>query len=755
MVKAVNKYNPGFLSEEELIQSFAVRHMELELLLERIRENTTESNQHLMLIGPRGSGKTTLVLRIIAEIHRDSQLNALWYPLIFGEESYEVVTAGELWLEGIFHLYQQTHQEKWQRSYEDLKKNELDETRLYQRALTQLLDFADEQNKRILLVLENLNMLMGDQLSEESAWSLRHTLMNEPRIMLLGTATNRFKEIENSEQAWYELFETHELKPLNNEDCQTMWQSITGKKAKDIRPIRILTGGNSRLLAIISTFGADISFRHLMDSLIQLVDDHTDYFKSHLEYLPPLERKVFVSLLNIWDPATTQEIAQATRINGNKVSSFLGRLLSRGAVVIADQSGRKKWYQVAERMYNIYYLMRRHGQPSNRVRGVVNFVVNFYDSEELVNVTSTLARESLHLNQEHRKEHYLAYESILKKVSSLDIQSKILKATPHQFFESPDIPQEFQNYSKQRKNLVTEEAYHRAIAEKPDDDFTWIKLGVLLHQKLKKYEEAEQAYRKAIELQSSIKEVWALLGALLHLDLEKYKEAEQAYRKAIELQSCITEVWPLLGSLLHNNLRRYEEAEKAYLKAIELDPDHNLSWIGLISLYIVELNKPKLGLQSAGEYLDQQQYSAESLNSMARLFFQINQQEHFPQAEIWAREAIEKAPLETTYLHSFASILGARGKWEEALAIALRFLTDSTWIKNNTQEIVDLFVSSAAAGHAEKSLLILEDSTGAENLEPLIVALKLSMGTKVRAAQEIMEVAKDVLDIIKARKEYK
>ena len=56
-----------------------------------------------------------------------------------------------------------------------------------------------------------------------------------------------------------------------------------------MRPLEILTGGNPRLLAIIALFGAGRSFRELMDNLLDLVDDHTEYFKSHLESLPALE----------------------------------------------------------------------------------------------------------------------------------------------------------------------------------------------------------------------------------------------------------------------------------------------------------------------------------------------------------------------------------------------------------------------------------------------------------------------------------
>ena len=54
MDKVVMKYNPAFLKPEELVASFAVRHGELETIMRIIKENVTKSNQHVLVVGPRG-----------------------------------------------------------------------------------------------------------------------------------------------------------------------------------------------------------------------------------------------------------------------------------------------------------------------------------------------------------------------------------------------------------------------------------------------------------------------------------------------------------------------------------------------------------------------------------------------------------------------------------------------------------------------------------------------------------------------------
>ena len=81
------KYNPGFLTDDELVASFCVRTTEFEMLVEVLRECTGSSNPHQIVIGPRGSGKTSLLLRVAAEVRRDGVLPARCFPIVFAEES--------------------------------------------------------------------------------------------------------------------------------------------------------------------------------------------------------------------------------------------------------------------------------------------------------------------------------------------------------------------------------------------------------------------------------------------------------------------------------------------------------------------------------------------------------------------------------------------------------------------------------------------------------------------------------------------
>ena len=146
------------------------------------------------------------------------------------------------------------------------------------------------------------------------------------------------------------------------------------------------------MIAIVARFGAGLSFRELMADLLDLVDDHTEYFRSHLESLPAQERRVYLALATLWKPATTREIADQARLDTSTCSAQLTRLSERGAVQTAGGSPRRKQYYLTERLYNIYYLLRRRRGPDRLVEALIHFMESYYSPVELKAIGTGIAR---------------------------------------------------------------------------------------------------------------------------------------------------------------------------------------------------------------------------------------------------------------------------------------------------------------------------------------------------------------------------
>ena len=382
------KFNPGFLTDEQLVTSFCVREQELESIVETLREDDSASSRHRLVIGPRGSGKTTLLLRATVEIGNDPELSNLFFPVVFAEETYGIGNAADFWLEVLSRLEEQLPSKQEQvEIHETLAELRIlsDEGTLERRCLAAILELAERLDRRFVLIVENMDMMFTEISDKEAGWHLRHTLQTEPRIVLIGGANSRFDDIDKPDRAFYDLFTTQHLRPLNQEECAKLWRNVSGQDRipSAMRGLEILTGGNPRLLSIIAQFGAKMSFRDLMSDLLALIDDLTDYFKSHIEAIPPQERHVYLGLAEIWEPATTREIARRVRLDTSKCSAFLKRLIGRGAVESVEVGESRKRYRVTQRLFNIYYLLRRSRTPNPLIEALVRFMDAYYSPDEL------------------------------------------------------------------------------------------------------------------------------------------------------------------------------------------------------------------------------------------------------------------------------------------------------------------------------------------------------------------------------------
>ena len=439
MTAPTRKYNPGFLTDDELVASYCVRTTEFELLVEVLRECIGHSHPHQIVIGPRGSGKTSLLLRVAAEVRRDAALASRCFPVVFSEESYEVATAGEFWLECLTNLATQATRREdapdLHRTVDELRAIR-DDQALSDRCLGALLDFADREDKRLVLMVENLNMLLGDMADPDAAgWRLRKILQTEPRIIVFASATSRFDEIDHPDRALYDLFRVRTLRPLDTNQCAVLWETVSGRRPapETVRSLEILTGGSPRLISIVARFGAGLSFRDLMAHLLDLIDDHTEYFKGHLESLPAQERRVYLALAALWKPATTREIADHARLETSKCSAQLARLGERGVVRVAGGSARRKQYYLSERLYNIYYLLRRRRGPDRLVEALIHFMASYYSPPELKDISARMVHDAAGPGAEMRSLHRIALARLMELPSLAKYRAELLAMMPAGF----------------------------------------------------------------------------------------------------------------------------------------------------------------------------------------------------------------------------------------------------------------------------------------------------------------------------------
>ena len=428
--RTIRKFNPGtFQSDDEVVRQFVVRQLELDLVLEVICSNIdAPSCQHVLIVAPRGRGKTMLLARVGAELRTNDALSEHLFPVRFMEESHEIATLADFWLEALFYLAHANATSKPEFSREllathaDLTARWRD-TNIEGHARAAVLEAADRLGQRLVLMVENLQALCSD-VDEDFGWQLRQTLQSETRIMLLATAISRFKGLDDAAQPFFELFRILDLGPLDTDACRRLWNMVSGdaQTSREIKPLKILTGGNPRLLIIVATFARHRSLRQLLEDLVTLVDDHTEYFRNHLEGLAKTERRVYLAVIDLWQPSSAHEIAARARMDIRTVSALITRLVDRGAVLV-EGTGRKRKYAAAERLYSIYYKLRRERDEAGLVRNLIQFMAVFYRSDELAEMAGTWLVEAAQSPPIRE-----GLERALAASDTLDLQMEVAKA---------------------------------------------------------------------------------------------------------------------------------------------------------------------------------------------------------------------------------------------------------------------------------------------------------------------------------------
>ena len=397
----VRKFNPGLLqSDEEIRKQFVVRHHELGLLLDDLRGNIgSPSCQHILVVGPRGRGKTMLLARVAAELRSNEDFSGSLLPVRFMEESQEIFSLTDFWLETMFHLANEVDEHdaglaRELRDTRDALAPRWREQITAANARATVLDAADRLGKQLVLIVENLQSLFRD-VHDDFGWQLREVLQTEPQIILLGSATSRFRELDDVSEPFFEMLRIVGLEPLDTEECVRLWEVVSGRRASrsEVRPLQILTGGSPRLLVMAAEFARHRSIRRLMSELVTMIDEHTEYFRGHLEILPRTERRVYVAVIDLWQPSSASEVAARARVDIRVASTMLGRLVERGAV-IRQGRGRKRLYSAAEPLYSMYYKLRRERDEAAVVENLIRFMVACYGVGDLVSFVAPLSTEA-------------------------------------------------------------------------------------------------------------------------------------------------------------------------------------------------------------------------------------------------------------------------------------------------------------------------------------------------------------------------
>ena len=618
-------YNPAQLTPEELKASFVARKDTLAELLRLIREQTPgRPCQHMMLVGPRGMGKTTLGLRLLHEILETPELAANWQPVAFHEESYGIGDLADFWLAALRHLTRATDDPQWEDRAKALQKDEKDTDRQAAYALASLMDFCQTSGKRLLLFVENLDTVLEQLSDERQIHALRASLIERTDILLIGSANTVFEAIRSHGEPLYEFFRLFILKGLGPEETRRILTALADGEGKPevmdaldreqgrLETIRRLTGGNPRLVVLACRILIESPLGSAFEDLERLIDEQTPYFKARIEELPVQARKVFHCLAGGWKPMQSKEVAESTKLSSSHASAQLRQLMEKGyAREVHLPNAKRTLYEVGDRFYNIYYLLRFSRTGRDRLERLMAFLHDLFGAPAF----RTMYGATL---VELRGKGLRGGETshILSALASYVAKDGGFKGREDWFREAltlandmfgPDAPvigeihEAFANYGPSGAGRVAElirrgnrllkaghladaEAIYRELVEEsPNDTRIWFSLGLVLTQQ-ERYEEALDAYEQALHhlptdtAASRLVSAGVLAGKALALhELNRLEDAIETLEKVAEyvhlddsplLRHGVAAALTFQGDTL-SKLGRHEEALSAKERVVD------------------------------------------------------------------------------------------------------------------------------------------------------------------------------------------
>ena len=761
-------YNPHQLNKDALTRGFIVRKAKFKKLFREIRESEMiYPEQHYLIVGQRGMGKTTLLLRLSYEIEEDPILKNWLIPVVYSEEVYGVQHLYSLW--ELSAQYLEEKRSEYEGLYERMEQLYTGNPESYELIAFQILiDALREKGHKLILFIDNFGAIFG-KLSEKEGHRLREILLTSPDIRLFGASSSVLESFFRYDQPFYEFFKIERLEGLSQTETldllKTLAETYNESRVSEVlekhpgrvEAIRRLTGGVIRTIILLYEIFADEVEGNAFSDLEQILDRVTPLYKHRMDELPGTQQQILDAMARNWDAIDTDRILTKTRLSQDMVKADL-RLLHKNDLV--DQfktASGTTLYQIKERFFNIWYLMR-YGKKhdKNRVVWLVRFLEEWCNEQELEERVNQ-HREALQEDRYEEADHaYVMGEALSQhRLLSAALQDELVKNT-RTFLRRrhPELAAQltFSDFELQEAGISHythddfKEALDRLLPIKEKDARILFRIGYA-YEALQDWVHAETYYLQAIE-KGDINSMHSL-GLLYGGEKGNFQEARKYFRMAADEGH--TDAMFHLALLYEKALDSIPQAEKYYQMAGEAGDSE--AWLRLGHIQLVQYDS----WEAAEAYYLKAADASEALAAQVLARHYLTLADKRKEALYFAKLAYVLSP-EALTAHTLAVVYARENAPEKAFQLSQEFLEEESFASEHPDMLIEPFVHLLRKGHYARVYTFFLEGPGKalhlkDRLKPLWYAVLyflrdaypqeyLSMGSELK--QTVDEIVRRV-----------
>jgi len=591
---AANLYNPHEQSKEQLIERFVARQAIFRELYREIKTSPmSEPEPPYLIEGQRGTGKTTLLLRLSYEIENDLQLQPWLIPIVLKEEAYYGIRR-------LYTLWKRIAQElalknvrfaglaEQMLSAYEREQHPIFHERQYERACFQMLyDALERHSQKIVLFIDNFGELLYNFTGQE-LYRLYRILKECPVLRVVGASNMALEAFTSDEDNFfYGIFRTKRLHGLTQEETHQLLQELARAYNKEalitsllkqypgrIESLRILTGGVIRTMILLFEIFTGQGTTTPLTDLEMILDTVTPLYKHRMEILSPVQRDVVNAIALHWEAISLEEIAQATFLHPDNIAVILQDLEHLFLIERIGSVSKRQLFRLKERFFTIWYLMRLSaGDGQARIAWLLRFLESWYNPAELTQLAQKHTKAVSTGRCQPETAYYLTEAFV--KTGGIDQQlehqmvfatNKLLQATNLRL-ASKSSPSEYDLY-RRGEAYYQQERYTQALPcflkLKHKNAHIYFRIGYAFH-KLSRHAQAIPYFIKAAKLGHV--EAMLHLGMVYDHHLHNHTKALYYYTEAANRGH--TDAMLNLGHLYYHRFQDYPQAKKYYLMAAQ------------------------------------------------------------------------------------------------------------------------------------------------------------------------------------------